>query len=225
MTGLDKITGKIISEAKKDADGIIAEASKRCSEIMFEAGKDADKIRAELEEKAQKSAENIIARAKSSAAMQKRGALLAAKSRAVDKAFDTAYSEIMHLPEEKYCELLSKLTAEAFLSELDAERTNISLYGEENVETPERYEIVFSKNDREKYGKIVLEGVGRIVIGKESRDTVAKLVISKKTADIDGGIILVCGDIEINCSLSSVFSQVRERLEPEISALLFDDKE
>ena len=195
MTGLDKITEKIIAEARADAAAINDRASKQCADIMFAASSDAERIKASLEERAQKEAENIIARAKSSAAMQKRNLILDAKSKAVESIFETAY------------------------------KPNISLYGEENVEIPEKYELVFNESDKKKLSDAVLKGTERIVIGKISREERSKLSIAENTVDIDGGVIVRLGNIEINCSTEAVFALVRERMESEISSMLFSEEE
>ncbi|MBQ8005822.1 MAG: V-type ATP synthase subunit E [Clostridia bacterium] len=225
MTGLDKITGKIISEAEKDASAMLERARERCAEIMFEAQREAESIKAALEEEAQREAESIIAKAKSEAAMQKRNLLLSARSEAVDRVFAQAYKEILNLPEEKYCELVSRLIAEAMIEELENEKNNIFLYGEENIDLPEKYELIFNKNDKEKLGTAILSGVERVIIGKLNREELEKLVIADECADIDGGVIVRFGSIEYNCSVSSVFSAIRARMESEISTHIFSSQE
>lgn len=221
MTGIDKITGKIISEAEADAAAIMARAQEKCAEIMFAASAKCEELKASLEDKARTDAENIVAGAKSSTAMQKKNILLQARREATDRVFDLAYKEILNLPEEKYCEMVSRLIAEAILDEIETEKTNVSLYGEEEAQLPEKYELIFNKNDRDKLSDAILEGVGRIVIGKVSREQLLKLCIAEDTADIDGGVILRFGSVECNCSLSTVFAQLRERLEGEVSSMIF----
>ena len=51
-----------------------------------------------------------------------------------------------------------------------------------------------------------------------------KLTLSSKTAAIDGGVILRSGDVETNCSLALIFSELRERLESEVGRVLFEEK-
>lgn len=225
MTGIDKITGKIISEAEADAAAIMARAQEKCAEIMFAASSECEVIKASLEQRARTEAENIVARAKSNTAMQKKNILLEARREATDKVFATAYKEILNLPEEKYCEVVARLIAEAILDEIETEKTNISLYGEEEAQLPEKYELIFNKNDRDKLSDAILEGVGRIVIGKISRDQLLKLCVAEDTADIDGGVIVRFGSVECNCSMKAVFAQLRERLEGEISSMIFSFEE
>ncbi len=225
MTGIDKITGKIISEAEADAAAIIARAQERCAEIMFASSAECEKIKAELEDKAQRDAESIVSRAKSGAAMQRRNILLSARREATDRVFEKAYKEILNLPEEKYCEVVSRFVADAILTQIETEKTNIALYGEEEALLPEKYELVLNKNDKEKLSGAILDGVGRIVIGKMSRDELQKLIIAEDTADIEGGVIVRFGSVECNCSLKTVFAEIRERLEGEIVTLLFSFEE
>ena len=225
MTGIDKITGKIISKAEADAAAIITKAQERCAEIMFAASSECEKIKAELEDKAQKDAESIISRAKSGAALQKRNILLSARREATDKVFQNAYKEILNLPEEKYCEVVSRFVADAILMQIETEKTNIALYGEEEALLSEKYELVFNKNDKEKLSDAILRGVERIVIGRMSRDELQKLTVAEDTADIEGGVIVRFGSVEYNCSLKTVFAEIRERLEGEISTLLFSFEE
>ena len=224
MTGLERIIEKIISEAKAEAAKILDNAGKASGEIMLAAGVEADEIKASIGEKAEIEAENIIARAKSGAAMQKRDIILRAKAEAVDKVYAEAYKEIKNLPEEKYCEMVSKLIANALIDEIDTEKNNILLYGEENVELPEKFELIFNKEDKEKLSAAILAGVERVIIGKVDRGEAKKLCISDETAPIDGGVIVRFGAIESNCSLSTVFAALRARTESEISAYLFTEE-
>lgn len=221
MVGLEKITDKIISEAKADAGKIIDDANRKIADIMFGASKKADEKRLRDEEKAEKEAQSIIARSKSGAEMKKREILLEAKAKAVDAAYETAYKEIMNLPSEKYCELVSKFIAEAVTDEVEAEKTNIALYGAENTEVPEKYEILLCERDRKDLGEEIIKGVERIVIGKLPRETIAKLVLSDETAKIDGGAVIRVGQTEINCSVSEALASVRARTEAEIMRTLF----
>ena len=50
----------------------------------------------------------------------------------------------------------------------------------------------------------------------------AVLKVSKETAAIFGGFLLVYGDIEENCSFDALFSAVRENLQDKVNSLLFD---
>ena len=223
MRGLERITEKIISEAQAEAARIIENARQASGEIMLAAGVEADEIKAAIGDKAQSEAESIITGAKSGAALRKRDLLLRTKSDIIDGVYARAYEEIKNLPEEKYCEMVSRLVAKAIIDELATEKTNIELYGAENLSLPEKYELIFNKNDKERFGKTILAGVERVIIGKMDRSVLGKLCIASETAEIDGGVIVRFDSIEANCSLEKVFAAMRERTETEISAYLFSD--
>lgn len=50
----------------------------------------------------------------------------------------------------------------------------------------------------------------------------AKLTVSDKTSDIDGGFILIYGDVEENCSFNAIFFAAKESLQDKVCKVLFD---
>lgn len=223
MTGLEKITGKILAEAQADADRTIAEAKEKCDAITAEYQAQAERIKERIRADAQREGEGIVTRAKSGAAMDQRNILLSARADLIDETFDEAYETLKALPADEYVGLLVKLLADALISCVTEQKTNLALYGEEEVTSePERYEVIFNASDREKLGRQVLAGVRRAVVGKLEPAVLEKLVLSDRAARIDGGVILKYGDVESNCSLEMVFADARDRLEADVSRMLFD---
>ena len=49
-----------------------------------------------------------------------------------------------------------------------------------------------------------------------------KLVLSNDTADIEGGLLLRYGDVEINCSISMLIDSIRSSVEAKVYRALFD---
>jgi V/A-type H+-transporting ATPase subunit E len=49
----------------------------------------------------------------------------------------------------------------------------------------------------------------------------ASLTLSEKTAAIDGGFLLIYGEIEENCSFDALFSASRENMQDQVNAFLF----
>lgn len=221
MTGLDKIISRIIAEAEADALRIIAEAEAECERIASKYASDAEETRSGLLAGAEREATDIISRAKSAAAMDKRNIILAEKSRLIDGAFAEAKRQILTMPDEKYTELLASLLAYSLLDQLETERVNRELYGETDLPEITKYEVILNKFDRERCGRTLIDGVRRLVIGKIPRATLDKLVLSQNTANIDGGVILKYGDIESNSSLSMMLASLRDTVEPEVCKVLF----
>ena len=89
---------------------------------------------------------------------------------------------------------------------------------------PECYEVLFNQRDRDRCGKAVIEGTQKHLASKVSPEKLAHLQLSSQTANIDGGLVLRCGNVESNCSLSILFAQLRESLEAEVARTLFDVK-
>ena len=224
MTGLEKITGKILAEAQADADQTIADAKVKCDATAAQYRTRADALEEKLREDARREGERIITRARSAAEMDKRNILLSARVDVIDDTFGEAYAALKSLPEEEYLSFLVKLLTDALIARVNERNKSLALYGEgeEVSEEPDRYEVILNAADREKYGDRLLQGVRRAVVGRVDTAVLEKLSLSDRTARIDGGMILKYGDVETNCSLDMVFADARERMEAEVSRMLFD---
>lgn len=221
MTGLDKITEKIISEANDNARATIESARKRCIEISNEYAARAEKFRTSLGEDAEKEAAAIISQSKSGVEVERRNSLLKVKNDLIGEAFAQARRELENLPEEKYCMILSSFAAKALSEIVDVQEENLRLYGEEP--DADTFELLLSGSDLEKYGKSVYDGLCKKVSEKYGKGKKKKIILSKTPAKIDGGVVIKCGSVENNCSFSVLFSQLRDRLEKEVAHYLFED--
>ena len=219
MTGLSKITDKILAEARADANAKLAEAEERCRQIA----RDADEVSAErcakIDEATKREAAEIVTRAKSGDAMVYRNTVLEARSALIDEAFEAAHKEILNLSAERTLEMLTMLLSSALRQISEDEKTSRELYGESEIPAAEQYEILLNQRDLDRCGKALLREA------KQRLGQVAdKLVLSEEPVFIDGGLIVRCGDIEINCSLGAMFSEIRPRLEAKVSRTLFPEK-
>jgi len=121
MNGLDKITDRILSAANGEADRILAGAQAECDKISSEYASRAAQIKSDLSDKAEREGTDIVTRARSAAANQKRNLLLQTKSELVDEAFDDTLAGLLALSDEKYTTLLVGLLSAAMLEQIDAE--------------------------------------------------------------------------------------------------------
>lgn len=222
INGLNKITGKILSEAQVKADKILADAQAECDRINAEYAERAENIRSEISTEAEKGGMEYVARIRSTAATSKRNLLLQTKSDLIDGVFAGVLEQTRNLELQKYNEILIGLLSAALLEQLESEETSRNLYGEEETLAPEFYEVILNQRDRDRSGKAVVEGVQKHLAGKVSAEKLARLKLSAQTANIDGGLVLRCGSVESNCSLSILFAQLRESLESEVARTLFD---
>ena len=224
INGLNKITGKILSEAQAKADKILADAQAECDRINAEYAERAEKIRTDISTEAEKGGMEYVARIRSTSATSKRNLLLQTKSDLIDGVFASVLEQTRTLELEKYNEILVGLLSAALIEQVESEETSRELYGDEETIVPESYEVVFNQRDRDRSGKAVLEGVQKHLIGKVPAEKLAKLSLSSQAINIDVGLILRCGNVESNCSLSILFAQLREDLESEVASALFDPR-
>ena len=222
INGLNKITDKILSEAQAKADKILADAEAECDRINAEYAERADKIRSEISTEAEKGGMEYVARIRSTAATTKRNLLLQTKSDLIDGVFAGVLEQTRNLELAKYNEILIGLLSAALLEQLESEETSRTLYGEEEALAPESYEVLFNQRDRDRCGKLVIEGVQKHLASKVSAEKLNRLTLAGETANIDGGLVLRCGSVESNCSLAILFAQLRESLESEVARTLFE---
>ena len=221
MTGLEKITDKIIEEARVDAAATLKEADKQCMQTAEKYVQKAKSIKKDINEKAQKQAEYIISHAKSTASMAKRNILLDAKAQLVDMAFASALEEFTSMSDDKYQTFLIMLLTYALKNQIETENASIILDGEENICIVDKYEIILNKKDADKHGEALIDGVRRGLVGKTESSVFDKLFVSDTHANIAGGLILRYGDVETNCSLEMLFAQKKDKLEVEVYKILF----
>ncbi len=210
MTGLSKITERILDDARAEAQRLLDEADKECARIAEKARLDAADLRAEMDAAARREAEEILNRARSAEATVSRDTVLDIKGRSVDKAFALAKKRLLSLPEDEYGALLGSMLATALKIKADDERARIE-NGDDADVVSSACELTLNTADREKYGKTLVATASE------------KITLSDKTASIDGGLILSFGDMEINCSIDRIIEQLRPSLEARVYRALFPE--
>ena len=176
----------ILSEIEKDA-------SAQVRQIEEEAKKDAEKIITQAKLNAQKQAETIIAlaekkakqkeeNAKSSAELLIKKAILSAKSDVVASGINYALDKILSLGDEEYFSLIYSL---------------ISKYAQSG-----NGEIMLNERDLKRLPNGFIERANALLSG-------GSLSLCKSSADISGGVVLVYGMIEENCSFEALLSEYK----------------
>jgi len=211
MTGLSKITDRILADAKADAAKLLSEADAECSRISEQAQREALDLAAKADAAARREAQEMLNRARSSEATVSRDTVLDIKGKSVDKAFALAKNKILGLPDKEYASLLSSMLAAALKTKAEDERVRRE-NGDDDIDTEASIcSIILNAADREKYGKTLAAQAG------------SGVVLSDKTAPIDGGLILHYGSIEINCSVDKIIEQLRPTLEARVYRALFPE--
>ena len=197
MNGIEKITAKIAADAEADVTRILAETEEKVRAIGAEAQAQAEKERTDILNRGRKAADERLERLQSASQMEKRKLLLGAKQEVVSEAFDLALEKLCQLPEKDLVDLLAALAVEASSTGREA--------------------LVFSVKDRARIGKQVVMATNEALV-----TGTGQLTLSEETRPIQGGFIMLNGDIEINCTFETLVRMQRESLEWAVAKKLFD---
>ena len=227
MEGIEKITAKIAQDAQAEIGRLMAETDERVKAIQAEAQAQAQREAGEIEARGKAAASERLERLSSAAQMERRKLELAAKQEVLGEAFSLALEKLCAMPEKEYIELLTKLALQASSS------------GKE--------QLIFSPKDRSRVGKQVVVAVNDALVRERAPELpsevtkskvgafVDKLVhsttaavtgagmltLSEETREIQGGFIMVDGDVEINCAFETLVRLQREKMEKKTAEVLF----
>ena len=195
MNGINKITGQIDADIQSEIDALMdqtrAQAADSAGGYEAQAGQEAGA----LLERGRAAAAEHEDRLVSTARLEARKQILAAKQELVGQAFDQALEQLLALPEEQYIALLADLAAEAAATG--------------------REKVAFSQKDRTRYGKQVVTRANDI-LGEKGH-----LTLAEGTRNIRGGIILEGDRVEVNCSFEALIRAQKESETAEVARILF----
>lgn len=196
MNGIDKIISKINDDSTARCAFIIDKAQKECDEIIAKAKADGEKFEAELLENAEKESASVIAMANSGAAQISRQNLLAARVSLISETLSKLLERMKNLPSEEYFSALIKLACENAMNG----NCIAKLSSEDNRRIPDGFGDKLATALKEK--------------GTEC-------VLSDEPANISSGILLIYGDIEVNCSFDALIEERSDYLKAKIGEILF----
>lgn len=199
MTGLEKIIKAIEADAQANASGILAEAKEEAEEILSLAKEEAEQDKVKIAEKPAFEAKAILSRAESSAKLLKRQMILDAKQQVINDVITKARYKLTSLSDTDYFDIILQIVKKHAHAQAGM--------------------IMFSQADLDRMPKKFDKSIDTAIKGIQN----ASLTISKENAaKLDGGFILVYGDIEENCSFEALFNDAREELQDKVNAFLFD---
>ncbi|HCT91398.1 MAG TPA: hypothetical protein DF613_08490 [Lachnospiraceae bacterium] len=196
MAGLDNIVSEILAEANAAAESVRQAAQHEAEEIAKAAAAQSRQECEALEAKAGQARDTEVARTKSSADLQRRQRLLAAKQEIIAGVIDKAYEEIFRLDDAAYFELVKKMLGRYVLDK--------------------EGEICFNERDKKRLPKDFAD-----VISEAAKAKGGSLVLSDEVRRIDGGFVLIYGGIEENCSFKALFAAERDRLTDRVYQFVF----
>ena len=228
MEGIEKITAKIAQDAQAEIDRLDREAQEQIDALSAQTRAQSDRECSAILERGRAAAQERLERLSSAAKLERSKLELAAKQEVLDEAFALAVETLCSLPEEEYVKLLTELVLE--------------------VSSTGREQLIFSPKDRAQIGKQVVVAANEALasraapelpdgltdskvgafLGKVVNTTAAMvagtgmLTLSQETRDIQGGFILVDGDVEVNCAFETMLALEREKLERQAAERLFE---
>ena len=193
MKGTEKIIAHIQSDAKAQADAILAQAEQQCALIRKDYEEKADeaytaKIRAGV-----KACEDLSESKKRIAEMESKKNLLALKQEMVSAAFDRAKEIILSMPAAEY---------QAFL-------TNLAVKAAQDC----KGQLVLNARDRKQYGEAVVKAANAALKGS--------LTLSDTDGDFAGGVMIKNGAVEVNNTLELLIDLCRGDMSADVAKALF----
>jgi len=172
----------------------------------------------EIAQNAQEKAKALEKRARSQAEMDRRKSLLAAKQELVGAAFDQALRTLAELSEEERALLMVRMAvkyqtgdAELIFNQKDQQSVGPAVVSTVNaVRTREKLKETFSGSFLEQVKKLVFDQPAKY-----------QTTLSAQVGGFSGGFIIKQGNIEHNCTFAVLVNAVREELEGDVAALLF----
>lgn len=198
MTGLEKILKAIEEDATTAANAVIAKATREAEEIIAKAKADADKKVDDIAKKAVAEKESLLSRAKSAAALQERKLILNEKQQIISNIISKAQNNLLNLNDKDYFEVIIRMVKKYSL--------------------PQPGKLIFNAKDKNRLPKEFDSEVKEALSNKVG----ASLSVAEETRNLDGGFILVYGDVEENCSFNALFSAAKEDLQDKVNSILFE---
>lgn len=227
MNGIEKITARIETDMKAEVEAIRKDAEAKAAALRAEYEA---KAKAEADAAAQAgkdAAERQLERLESAAKMDAKKELLAAKQACLDEAFEAARKKLLSLPEDEYVELLAKLVVksaktgreELIFNAADRERVGAKVVAKANAALAA---AVAPELPGEVKGSKVAGLIAKVVNGASAlMQGTAMLTLSNETREIEGGVLLRDGNVEVNCAFETQLRVLRNNMAAEIAAILF----
>ena len=191
MNGSDRILSRIKSDCDASVRAIEEQARKDCDRITADAQHEADKQAAAIAAQAAQKHAQTDASAKSRAQLQKRNDLLKRRREEIDKTVEGLQQYFLDLNDCEYFEAVYRLA-----SQLKGKSGEIFLNARDLGRKPQNFE-------------------------KRLSAAGLNATVSQTPADISGGFILKCGDVEENMEFAAIINAKRDEIEDLINRELF----
>lgn len=193
MDGLDRLTQKIIDDAKARAEEIIKEAEKQAEKVLQEAETKAKTEFEKTEAQARKKAEEILRGFESGANSAGKKMMLSAKRELINMSFKKAMDELENLSDTEYFGIIYKIAGK--------------------YKSDKKAELMLSETDFKRIPADFEEKLKEISGGN--------MTLGETPAAIKNGFILKYGLSEENCSFDSLINTNSEKLQDKVAQIMF----
>lgn len=209
---------------EKIVSHIQAEAAKEISEILGEAQAEADKIKKAAQEKVEREADKILSDGKRAASLEEQRMLAETRIQvrrkrmdAQEEAIDSSFAEARKALEE-----LTETGKRDGLAYKDI-LFNLIVSASEAV-AGKKLQLVLNQRDRKSFKKEMLAEVTREVNKRTGRQN--SLALADEPAPFLGGVVVrdVENSVEVDHTLETKLSRLRESMRVEVAKILFGDR-
>ncbi len=199
MNGIEKITARIEADAELEIAGIREKAGLEIADIEASFAKEAEAVKTAILErgaiKAKEKEDGLI----STAQMEAKKLILAAKQEVLDEVFEKALAALTGMPADKKTDLLAGLACSASVSGTE--------------------EVILNAADRAAVGEAAVKAANAKLASAGKK---AALTLSDKTAEIEGGLILKDNNVEVNSAFDTLIRLNKKELSGEVAKILFN---
>ena len=196
MSGLDKITARIIEESAVKAKAISDEAAQQAEAIKAAGEKKAAEECERISKKAEASVRSFKDKGQASALLRTKQIMLGGRQELIHEVIETARQQLNSLSDAEYKEFIVKLFSK-------------HLPDEDAV-------LLLNSRDKARLGEDTLDELKAAALANGS-----KLTVADESADIKNGFVLSYGGIEENCTIDALIDQSMEDLQDKVKEILF----
>lgn len=190
---IENITGKILADAKVEAEEAINQAMKTAEEILAGAEKKAKQVVDEAEKSGATEKEQLITRRKAVAEIDGGKITLSAKQKLISQCFDKAIELLINMEKQEYIHFLGEIVKNTGITE---------------------GELILNDKEAASMGKELEEHLKTQLPG-------SKIFLSSETRQIRGGFLLKSGNVYINGTVEALVEEAKGPLTAEVAQILF----
>ncbi|MCL1849337.1 MAG: V-type ATP synthase subunit E [Clostridiales bacterium] len=183
MTGIEQISGAILSQAQADADALLADAKSQVQAIIAEGEARAKELSERIIGSAKAEANDISSRADMAAGLTSRRAVAAKKQELIDLAFDSALEDLLRLPEAEYFSLLCSLVNRANTDGLGGQ-------------------VMLNEKDKPLYAERLKQEFPSVTVAEQSAGIKGGLILRRQDIDINCALEVMVRSVKNDLSMT-----------------------